>query len=63
MGEADQEHRPFKPIDLIGQPLVAGAAEDPGDTSLEMTRKYVNMAFGDVKDKHRRFFWHMLNMV
>lgn len=26
-----------------------------GHTSLEMTRKYVNMAFGDVKDKHRQF--------
>jgi site-specific recombinase XerD len=24
-------------------------------TSLEMTRKYVNMAFGDVKEKHRQF--------
>ena len=26
-----------------------------GHTSLEMTRKYVNLASGDVKDKHRRF--------
>jgi integrase/recombinase XerD len=26
-----------------------------GHTSLEMTRKYVNMASGDVKEKHRRF--------
>jgi site-specific recombinase XerD len=26
-----------------------------GHTSLEMTRKYVNMAFGDVKEKHRQF--------
>lgn len=24
-----------------------------GHTSLEMTRKYANMAFGDVKEKHR----------
>jgi site-specific recombinase XerD len=26
-----------------------------GHSSLEMTRKYVNLASGDVKDKHRRF--------
>jgi site-specific recombinase XerD len=26
-----------------------------GHTSLEMTRKYVNLASGDVKDKHRKF--------
>ncbi len=26
-----------------------------GHTSLEMTRRYVNLASGDVKDKHRRF--------
>jgi site-specific recombinase XerD len=26
-----------------------------GHTSLEMTRKYVNLASGDVKEKHRRF--------
>jgi integrase/recombinase XerD len=26
-----------------------------GHTSLEMTRKYVNMASDDVKEKHRRF--------
>jgi site-specific recombinase XerD len=26
-----------------------------GHTSLEMTRKYVNLASGDVKDKHRRY--------
>jgi site-specific recombinase XerD len=26
-----------------------------GHTSLEMTRKYVNLASGDVKDMHRRF--------
>ncbi len=26
-----------------------------GHSSLEMTRKYVNMASGDVKDKHRKF--------
>jgi site-specific recombinase XerD len=26
-----------------------------GHSSLEMTRRYVNLASGDVKDKHRRF--------
>ena len=26
-----------------------------GHTTLEMTRKYVNLASGDIKDKHRRF--------
>jgi site-specific recombinase XerD len=26
-----------------------------GHTSLEMTRKYVNLASGDVREKHRRF--------
>jgi site-specific recombinase XerD len=26
-----------------------------GHTSLEMTRKYVNMAYGDIKDKLRQF--------
>ena len=26
-----------------------------GHTSLEMTRKYVNLASGDVKEMHRRF--------
>jgi integrase/recombinase XerD len=26
-----------------------------GHTSLEMTRKYVNLASGDIKEKHRRF--------
>jgi integrase/recombinase XerD len=26
-----------------------------GHTSLEMTRRYVNLASGDIKDKHRRF--------